>query len=855
MTQKRRRRIHRAPDRHLLEELEVRSLLSASPFSAAPVQTLLARQLAALQAALRARNAHPVIPAPKQPKGPVARPIAVPVKPHFSPSATPGGITPSQMRHAYGIDQVMFGNIVGDGTGQTIAIIDAYHYPTAAADLHAFSVAFGLPDAPSLRVVAQDGSNNYPPTDPAGPTGITNQSSWELEEALDLQWAHAIAPGANLILVEALDASFSNLVQAAVVWAKSQPGVTAVSMSFGATEFSGENTLNSVFTTPANHSGVTFLASTGDTGSPGGFPAFSPNVVSVGGTSLTLAGGNYVSESGWSGSGGGVSQFLAKPSYQSALPYTGRSTPDVAMDADPNTGVPVYDSYDFGVTTPWITLGGTSLACPMFAGIISIVNQGRAQAGLASLDGATQTLPKLYALPASDFHDIVTGSNAAGSDAGPGYDLVTGRGSPIANLLIPDLIGVGSISGIVYEDRNANATNDAGDTPMQGVTVYIDANNNGLRDVGGTRTLAATNVPLAIPDNNVNGASSTLTVSGAGTTLTDLNITFSINHTFDHDLTAYLISPDGVSLKLFSGIGGSSDNFTNTTLDDSAATIIGDNGTAAPFNGTFQAMAGSLLSIFNGHPLDGTWTFKVVDNATRDTGTIVAWSLIATTASETAVLTDAQGRYTFNNLSFGAYTIRQVVPTGYIQTQPSPGVPPAPPPGYAVTVNGSVLNQNFGNFPTTFSTAVAGDGFSLNLDATGTRLQIFAGALTPPLGALPTYSIALNQLPSLTFTFSGVDELLTVDFSNGSPIPAGNITLNASAATNPGLAIYGQSSDQQVSLLDTQLGPAGGPVLAWQNLGHLDLHNITANYYGTGANLPLTNIDDGAVLYWYGPQT
>ena len=125
---------------------------------------------------------------------------------------------------------------------------------------------------------------------------------------------------------------------------------------------------------------------------------------------------------------------------------------------------------------------------------------------------------------------------------------------------------------------------------------------------------------------------------------------------------------------------------------------------------------------------------------------------------------------------------------------------------------------------------------------------------TPSLGALEGAVFGLMGL-LVAFTFSGVDELLTVDFSNGSPIPAGNITLNTAAATNPGLAVYGQSSDQQVSLLDTQLGPAGGPVLAWQNLGHLDLHNITANYYGTGANLPLTTIDDGAVLYWYGPQT
>ena len=133
--------------------------------------------------------------------------------------------TPQQIDSAYGISSISFPGgsgqsaVKGTGAGQTIAIVDAYHYPTAAADLHEFSMAFGLPDVPSLRVVAQDGSTNFPPVDPSGPAGLTGQSTWSLEAALDLQWAHAIAPGANLILVEANDASFSNLVQAAVTWA------------------------------------------------------------------------------------------------------------------------------------------------------------------------------------------------------------------------------------------------------------------------------------------------------------------------------------------------------------------------------------------------------------------------------------------------------------------------------------------------------------------------------------------------------------------------------------------------------------------------------------------------------------
>ena len=189
---------------------------------------------------------------------------------------------------------------------------------------------------------------------------------------------------------------------------------------------------------------MTFFASTGDSGAPGGYPAFSPNVVAVGGTSLFLNGDNsYNHEVGWSGSGGGTSTQEPQPSYQSGLPYSGRSIPDVSFDADPNTGVAIYDSYDFGTATPWVQIGGTSLACPCWAGLMAIVNQERVDSGGTTLDGPTQTLPMLYGIYnnqvkySADFHDITTGNN--GFPAGAGYDQVTGIGSPIANLLVPDL--------------------------------------------------------------------------------------------------------------------------------------------------------------------------------------------------------------------------------------------------------------------------------------------------------------------------------------------------------------------------------------------------------------------------------
>ena len=346
-------------------------------------------------------------------------------------SGSPIGLTPPQVRKAYGYDSINISGIVGDGTGQTVAIVDAFDWPTAYNDLKAFDKQFNLPDPPSFVKLNQNGlAAPLPAADAPG--------GWGVEESLDVEWVHSMAPMANLILVEANAPTTFDLVQTAVTTAANLPGVSVVSMSFGTNEYAGELSLDSIFTTPAGHAGVTFLASTGDSGAPGGYPAASPNVVAVGGTSLFLNPDNsYQSESGWDGSGGGVSPFELKPAFQSALPYPNRSIPDVAQLADPNTGAAVYNTYDFGAAAPWDQVGGTSLACPLWAGLMAVVNQERVAAGDPVLDGPNQTLPLLYGLPATDFHDITTGDN--GFPAGPGYDLVTGRGTPIAPSIVRDL--------------------------------------------------------------------------------------------------------------------------------------------------------------------------------------------------------------------------------------------------------------------------------------------------------------------------------------------------------------------------------------------------------------------------------
>ncbi len=261
-------------------------------------------------------------------------------------TAAPTGYSPSQIRHAYGFDQITFNNgtVVGDGSGTTIAIVDAYDDPRIANDLHQFDLYYGLPD-PVFTKVNENGGTTYPAAN----------AGWITEIALDVEWAHAIAPLANILLVEASSASFSDLLTA-VNYARNAAGVVAVSMSWGGGDFSGENSYDGYFTTPSGHGGVTFVAATGDTGAPIGYPAISPNVLAVGGTTLSLgAGGSYLSESGWSGSGGGLSAYEAEPAYQRSVvtqTSTFRANPDVAYDANPNTGFSVYDSYNNPVSAP-----------------------------------------------------------------------------------------------------------------------------------------------------------------------------------------------------------------------------------------------------------------------------------------------------------------------------------------------------------------------------------------------------------------------------------------------------------------------------------------------------------------------
>ena len=297
------------------------------------------------------------------------------------------------------------------GGARAIAIVDAYHYPTAASDLAVFSAQFGLP-RPNLQVVFANGRK--PPVN----------ADWNIEEALDIEWAHAMAPNAKILLVEAASTSYPDLLRAVSVARNLvvSAGGGEVSMSWGGSEFRSETSYDAYF----KQSGVVYFAASGD--SPGViWPSASPYVVSVGGTSISRnpTTGAFQQELAWQSGGGGPSLFEPLPSFQEGvqvqgIPLTERATPDVSADADPSTGVWVYAS------PYWYIVGGTSVAAPVSAGIVN--------ASGSFSPASLNEFANLYANRgnASDFTDIGLGSCGPnqGYLASSGWDFCTGIGSP-----------------------------------------------------------------------------------------------------------------------------------------------------------------------------------------------------------------------------------------------------------------------------------------------------------------------------------------------------------------------------------------------------------------------------------------
>ncbi|HLH61340.1 MAG TPA: S53 family peptidase [Ktedonobacteraceae bacterium] len=350
-----------------------------------------------------------------------AHPDFILKNPHGTQGPNVSGFSPQQLSTAYAISKI---SKKDGGKGVTVAIDDACGNSHVQADLNAYDKQFGLKNT-TVKIVQPEGT---PCSDPGG---------WGVETDLDVQMVHAFAPKAKIVLEEARSASFSDLLNAAKD-AYTKQGATIVSMSFGGSEFSGEtgSSADGIFSA-GNSMGVSFTASSGDSGCGAQYPAASPFVTSVGGTSLFInQDGSYKSESAWNGSGGGTSAFESRPSYQNGFNSNSkRGIPDVAMVADPNTGVAMYDS-DLG---GFIVVGGTSVAAPLWAGVLARVNQKRAHS-MQNADNELYNVASNSSKYATDYHDITSGSSGGICSAKKGYDFVTGLGTEVGNALVPDLI-------------------------------------------------------------------------------------------------------------------------------------------------------------------------------------------------------------------------------------------------------------------------------------------------------------------------------------------------------------------------------------------------------------------------------
>ena len=363
---------------------------------------------------------------------------------HGNATVAPKGVSPKQIRHFYGVDQLPNG---AQGSGQVIAIVDAYDNPDAASNLKVFDETFALPACTSRNgCFSKIGSG-------VAVQRLRTDPGWALESSLDVEWAHAIAPQAKIVLVEAPSNSFSDLMGAvATALAPAPRGAAAniVVMSWGGTEFFSETQYDGLF---ASANGVSFVAASGDGGATVDYPAASPYVLAVGGTSITTdASGNYLGETAWTGSGGGQSAYEAEPTYQSTygLPNDSigaRGVPDVAYSADPASGFAVYDAYGYQGQRGWFVVGGTSAGAPQWSGLLAIANSVRVSNGKTTLNAVNAINAALYTIAGAayttDYHDIASGTNGlcgALCTAVSGYDYVTGLGSPAAYHLVGALI-------------------------------------------------------------------------------------------------------------------------------------------------------------------------------------------------------------------------------------------------------------------------------------------------------------------------------------------------------------------------------------------------------------------------------
>jgi kumamolisin len=350
---------------------------------------------------------------------------ATPIEPPSEAASPPAPYlieTPASIACVYGLAPRVNGcnpNLVrtnSTGGSKVIAIVDAFDAPNIADDIKVFSQRFNLP-TPNLEIVFADGDR--PSVD----------KGWEIEISLDVEWAHAIAPNAKIILVEATNSQYGSLLAAvdkaaALVTAE---GGGEISLSWGGSEFGTEASNDALHFSKPN---IVYFAATGD--DPGvNYPSSSPLVVAVGGTTIVRdASGGLVGEKPWASAGAGPSAFEKRPAYQNpigAILGTARGVADVAAVADPSVGgVWVYDSSNSNVAANkgWLAVGGTSAATPIIAAIANVAGRFAAS--------STDELSYIYSSIGGNFNGILSGSCGPGGvyTSTSGWSYCTGVGSP-----------------------------------------------------------------------------------------------------------------------------------------------------------------------------------------------------------------------------------------------------------------------------------------------------------------------------------------------------------------------------------------------------------------------------------------
>lgn len=639
--------------------------------------------------------------------------------------------TPAQIRAAYGLSalpaagaSLTTAQAAALGAGQTIYLIDAYHDATALSDLNAFSTKFGLPTCSNVTIT----SNAKMATPPAacqfvqvysstrGTTTTTvpaYNATWAPESKLDVQWAHAIAPLARIVLIE-MPSAMSNAILDANTLAKNLgPGV--VSMSFGSTEAGWASTTDSYFV----GTGMTFVAAAGDSGAQVLWPSVSPNVLAVGGTSTNVSSSGSRIEVAWTGSGGGMSAYEALPAWQSGVTPAGgsalarRAVPDVAFNASPMTGEYVAVTLP-GKTTVWSAYGGTSIAAPQWAGLVAVANGIRAANAKAALGDVHALIYKsIAAVPgtyASAMHDVIEGGNGtcATCRAGTGFDQSTGWGSPNASQLFEVLTGVTTPQAVVSAaptvPGGALATGKVGTALSQSLKITAPT---------GTTTSYATS-----------GAPSGVAIDSTGTLKWSAPVAGSYSFTVTAKTAAGKSASATYSLKV---IPGTAPVFTSST---------GYTGTAG------AAFAGTLAAT---NPNTGTLSFSVTGAPS---------GLVASSSGALSWAAPVAGSYTLTTKVADSY--------GYSATRTVTLSIAGVATNHAPTVAAATLSVKAGAYFATRISASDADGNALTYSMSGapSGVTLANGMISGTTATKGTYHVTVTARDTHGATGSAVITLV-----------------------------------------------------------------------------------------------